>query len=167
MIPIQINISDRDEESSPFPRWDLVFHNKFTPYHSSTAHLYLEWSTRTDGKWGGRANLRRNVQLDLNSEEIESLVQSTIATPEIYPEEFLDYTQVHTHGGNSPTRSNQNSSICRSISFLQAQKHTTVYLRKDSPLWNDTFWGREISRLLLPYNMESPWSAKQPSRILP
>ena len=167
MLPIQINISDLDEEYCGFPRWSLSLHNKFTTYHRSTAHLQLEWSTRTDGKWGGRANLHRCMRLDLTSEKIEDLVQSTVSIPKNYPGEVLDHTQVHTHGGNSPTRSNRDSIICRSVSMLSGHEYSTFYIRKDSKLWTTSFWGKEIVLLVLPHVRESPWLMKQQNRKLP
>lgn len=167
MSPIQINISDHDEEYSRLPRWGLAFYNGFTHYHSSTAHLQLEWSTRTDGKWGGRANLQRNIQLDLTSKEVESLIHSTFAIPEVYHEEIIDHTEVHTHGGHSPTRSNNDCAICRSITFLLAGECTTIYIRKDSHVWSSTEWGQVIARLLLPHYLERPWLAEQSNRKLP
>lgn len=155
---------DHDEEYSRFPRWTLSLHNQFTTCHTSTAHLHLEWSTRTDGKWGRRANLNRHIKLDLTSEIIESLVHSTISLQNEYPQETLNNTQVHTHGGNSPSRANIDSAICRSVSLLRADSYSTFYIRKDSTIWDDTFWGKEIVRLVAPHYQESSRLMKPPNR---
>jgi len=167
MLPVQVNIMDHDEEQSKFPRWTLSLHNQFTTYHTSTARLHLEWSTRTDGKWGGRANLNRHIDIDLTSEEIESLVNSAISIQDEHPHEILDDTQVHTHGGSSPTRANKDSAICRSVSLWRMDGYSTFYIRKDSIIWNGTLWGKEIVRLVAPHYQESSWLMKPPNRKIP
>ena len=153
MQSIYLNISDRDEEHSRLPRWILSLNNKLAAHHPSTCHIILEWSTRTDGKWVGRANLNRTIPLDLSLEEIDDLIRKTSRLREEFPTECLGNEQVHTHGGNSPTRSNHDSVICRSISMVVGGSHQhTIYLRKGSPISDDTqsFEGGDEHYLLLP-----------------
>ena len=54
MQPLHLNITDRDEEYSILPRWTLWLKNRYVAHYPSTCGITLEWSTRTDGKWGKR-----------------------------------------------------------------------------------------------------------------
>lgn len=168
MQPIYLNISDRDEEHSRLPRWTLALNNSLADHHPSTCHILLEWSTRTDGKWGRRANLNRTIQLDLSPEEIDTLILKTSRLREEFSIECLGDEQVHSHGGNSPTRSNQGSVICRSISMVVGGNHqATIYLRNDCPIWKNSEWGKEIMNRVEPYLVASPWLDHLRDRKLP
>ena len=168
MHPTYVNISDRDEEHSLLPRWTLALNNSLASHQPSTCSLLLEWSTRTDEKWGNRANLHRTIQIHLTPKEIDAMILKIAQLPAQYPSDCLGIDQVHTHGGHSATRSNQGSVICRSISACIGQNHQpTIYIRKDSSIWVDSEIALTILKIIEPHCINLPRNPKPKSRFIP
>ena len=162
-----LSIMASGEESSRFPRWHLVFHDRHHPHHPSKSSLHLEWSTRSDGKWGSRSAQRRSVELTLDSDEIDWMIDVGKQLPQDHASECLHYDNVHTHGGYSPTRANADSVICWSVSLVENGEYQAVcYLRENSPLWTGTDWGKRVMNLVQPHLTEAPWRMKASERNL-
>lgn len=157
-----MQIREWREESSLLPRWQLVLNDRNDPHHPSYSGLALEWSTRSDGKWGARSTEHLNVMLDLDPDHIERMIDSGNHLPRTFPDECLDSNGVHSHGGVSPTRSNHGSVICRSISFVKDGEYAGhLYIREDSHIWTSTEWGRQIMDWVTPHLTEAPWRQRQ------
>jgi hypothetical protein len=140
-----------DEEDSPMPRWTLALTNHLHPIGSSCA-LLLEWSTRSDGKWGRRSAYRKTVRPQIVPDIIHELIDYAWEFTDVHPNECLDHLQVHTHGGYSPTRANDDSTICyHFLLFGITSSREAVYLKKDSQIWTTTPWGIQIMALIEPY----------------
>lgn len=168
MEPTQLNIQARDEEDSHLPRWGLALYGKGATHYASSCYLELEWSTRNDGKWGSRSAQHRTLLLDFNAEEIEALITAATKLPQRYPNEYLNDDQVHTHGGDSPTRANEDSVICRCVSFVADAKYEPgFYIRKTSPVWTESAWGKEIMVKVAPHLAKASWRSRSQPRILP
>ena len=160
-----LSITAWDEESSRLPRWHLVFHDRKHSYYASQCNLMLEWSTRSDGKWGSRSAQRKSVSLIIDEREIEWMIETGKQLPSDHSSDCLHHGEVHSHGGHSPTKSNSDSIICWHISSVENGKYQGVcYLRKNSPLWTQTDWGRNIMALVQPYLTEAPWRQKASER---
>ncbi|MBK1816241.1 hypothetical protein JIN84_11510 [Luteolibacter yonseiensis] len=166
MLFMQVAICDRDVETSAFPRWELLLLDTPHPLYSSRSILRLEWSTRSDGKWG-RRNYHRTVHLDLSDDEINILILGTGSLPESWPDECLYDTDVHTHGGRSPTRENKSAAICRAITWVIDGHHKRFHIRKDSLVWSDSAWGLKIMNQVSPHIVETPWNNQNQKRRLP
>ena len=145
------------EESSQLPRWRLIFHDRHSQYYPAQCSLNLEWSTRNDGKWGGRTAQHRSVEIPMTPDEIDWFIETGKRLPEEHASECL-IDQVHTHGGYSPTRANADSAICWGISLVEnGAYHQVCYIRESSPLWIDTAWGRAVMALVQPHLTLAPW----------
>ena len=148
------------EESSRLPRWHLVFHDRHCPHYPAKCSLILEWSTRTDGKWGSRSAQHRTVEITMSSEEIDWMIETGKRLPTDHASECL-HDQVHTHGGYSPTRANTDSVICWYISMVENGHYQQVcYLRENSSVWMETDWGKKVMALVQPHLTEAPWRLK-------
>lgn len=164
----QFTLTHRGEENSHLPRWTLLLVDESHPHFPSHASLDLTWSTREDGKWSERNALHRRISLNLGNDEIGSLINAAVALAIQYPGECLSDHQVHTHGGHSPTRSNDSKVICRSISFVAENRYQHgFYIRTDSPVWGNSSWGSRILELVQPHLIEAPWRTHRRPRNLP
>lgn len=168
MSPSQFDLQDYDEENSKFPRWNLLLTNHSHPHHPSQSVLKLKWCTRDDGKWAERNALRRTVHLDFTVDEIEASILASVRLPEFFPDDCLGSNQVHTHGGYSPTRSDESSVICRSISFvIDGDYNSRFYIRKDSKVWTESPWAMKVLAQVTPHLTEAPWRNRVQRRNLP
>ena len=155
-----LSIREWGEESSRLPRWNLIFLDQLHPHYPSQCVLELEWSTRSDGKWGRKTAQRRTIALPMDRDAIEQMIDAGKRLPADHTSECLDTSGVHSHGGMSPTRANTDSAICRSVSLFDNGEYRTSYVREDSPLWTTTDWGKRIMSLVAPYFTEAPWRQK-------
>lgn len=137
------------EETSPLPRWWLSF-TRSKLDGSPAAAFGLEWSTRSDGKWGSRTALKRDFRLELTSEEIDWFVDEARRLPDTRPMECLN-DQVGSRGGESPTRT-RDGTLCVSVSFhANGNWEPGYYLTVDTPAWTETEWGRKVQALVQPH----------------
>lgn len=155
-----------DEESSKLPRWELVFCDANDPYYPSKGFLQLEWNTRNDCKWGRRSSRRERIELILTPDGITSIIDDVKQLITDYPSEFLPSTEIHTHGGYSPSRANSDSMICWPVSVYENLEYETIgYLRKESSIWTKTQWGRQLMEFVQPHLKEAPNTQKLSRRL--
>jgi len=164
-----INIQAWDEEKCRLPRWLFAIRGKTDAHSPSACDLSLQWSTRDDGKWGSRSAFRKSVSISLSTEEIEMIIHGAEELMTFYPGKCLNHDQVHTHGGYSPTRDNNDSVVCYSLCLFD---HGTclpvMYLKKNSEIWTASPWGQKITDLIQPHIIPAYWRKKPPqSRFLP